>query len=113
MNELEEIRKKKLEQLQNIQQQNVADNNAQQQEELKIQQQIDALEQVVKTKMTRDALSRYGNLKTAHPEKSIQLLAILGQLIQSNDLGTIDDDQLKQILVRMNPPKKEIKITRK
>jgi programmed cell death protein 5 len=109
MDELEQIRQKKLEELKQHQLDKLQE---QQQEDIKLQQQLQMLESVVKQKLTKKALERYGNIKVAHPEKAVQLLAILGQAIQSEGIDTIDDDQLKEILKRLEP-QKEMKITRK
>jgi programmed cell death protein 5 len=109
MDELEEIRKKKLEELK---QQQLDQLQEQQEEEVKLQQQLQMLESVVRQKLTKKALERYGNIKVAHPEKAVQLLAILGQAIQSQNIERIDDDELKEILKRMGE-KRETKITRK
>ncbi len=81
-----------------------------QEEQMQLQQQIEQLEIVVKQKMTKQALERFGNIKSAHPEKAIQLLAILGQAIQAGKIEEIDDDQLKEILMKLTPEKKEFKI---
>ena len=102
MNELEALRNKRLEQLQR-----------QQQEQQEFQQQVETLEAYVKQHLTKPALSRYGNLKSAHPEKAVQVLTVLAQILQSGQLKNIDDEQLKDILHRMQPPKKEFKITRR
>ena len=104
MDELAEIRKRKLSQLYGT--------NDQLQEEMQLVQQIEALENIVKQKFTKDALQRYGNLKSAHPEKAIQLLALLGQLIEANNVEQITDEQLKSLLLRLTPEKKEFKINR-
>lgn len=109
MDELENIRRKKLEQLK---QQHAHKLEAQQREEIQLQQQLQTLESLVRQKMTKEALERYGNIKIAHPEKTIPLLAILGQAIQAGHIDTIDDSQLREILKRMEP-QKEIRITRK
>ncbi|MEA3429991.1 MAG: DNA-binding protein [Nanoarchaeota archaeon] len=101
MNELEELRHKRLEQLQQ-----------QQKEVEEFNQQISTLEQFVRQHLTKEALSRYGNLKAAHPEKAVQALTLLAQIIQTGKLPMIDDKQLKDILQRMQPPKREFKITR-
>ena len=101
MTSLEELKRKKLEQLQ-----------AQQQQEAQVAQQVQMLETAVRQVLTKEALERYGNLKAAHPEKAIQLLAVLGQLIQTQNIKQITDEQLKQILLQFNQ-KKEFKITRK
>jgi len=81
-------------------------------EEAQLRQQLQQLEIMVKQRMTKQALERVGNIKSAHPEKAIQVLAVLGQLIQTGKIEEIDDDQLKDILMRLTPEKKEFKIKR-
>jgi programmed cell death protein 5 len=107
MDELERIRKKKLAQLQRLQQEKI---QQQAQEEAQMQQQIEQLEIIVKQVLTKEALQRYGNLKAAHPEKAIQLLVILAQAIQQGQINQVDDKTLKQILIKLTPEKKEFKI---
>ena len=107
MDELEKIKQKRLEELQKQQEQSI---NSQVQEQAQMQQQIQQLESIVKQVFTKSALERYGNLKTAHPEKAVQLLVILGQAVQSGQISTIDDDKLKELLKKLTPPKKEFKI---
>jgi len=102
---LEEIKRKKLEELQRAKQ-------AQIQEEARLQQQVEQLEAFVKQAFTKDALERYGNLKTAHPDKAMQLLVILGQAIQKGQINQVNDSQLKEILMKLTPDKKEFKIRR-
>ncbi|MBN2111794.1 hypothetical protein JW707_01715 [Candidatus Woesearchaeota archaeon] len=102
MDELEAIRQKKAEEFQR-----------QAEEQAQLNQQISQLESIVKTILTKDALQRYGNLKAAHPEKAVQLLALIGQLIQSGKIRKITDDELKKMLIMLEPKKKQIKITRK
>jgi len=107
MDELEKIKQKKLKEIQEKQQEQL-------QEELQLQQQIQQLEAVVKQFLTKEALQRYGNLKTAHPEKAIQILVILSHLIQQGKIKIkVDDQQLKEILKQITPGKKEFKIKRK
>ena len=106
---LEDLRKKKMEGMlqhnQNLQQQA--------QEQAQLQQQIEQLEAVIKQFLTKDALARYGTLKTAHPEKAVQLLVILVQAIQSGQIKSqIDDEILKKILQQITPKQREIKIRR-
>lgn len=105
MDELEDIKKRKLEELQAMQQEQLK-------EEEQIQQQIQQLEFIVKRILTKKALERYGNLKAAHPEKAVQLLAVIGQAIQAGKIGQIDDEQLKELLRRLSPEKSEFKIRR-
>lgn len=107
---LEEIRRKKLEQLMQLQQQKL---QQQAQEQSKIQQQIEQMEDVVRQFMTKEALARYGSLKTAHHDKALQLLAILFQAISRGQIqNKVDDPALKKILEQMTPKKKEIRIKR-
>ena len=110
MPRLEDIRKKKLEELMRMQQDKM---QHQSNEQAQIQQQIEQMEDIVRQFMTKDALARYGNLKTAHQEKALQLLVIIFQAIQKGQLqGQIDDSTLKKILEQLTPKKKEIKIKR-
>ncbi|MBW2982028.1 hypothetical protein KY343_04055 [Candidatus Woesearchaeota archaeon] len=88
-------------------------NQEEMQKQMQLQQQIQQLEFIVKQKLTKQALERFGNVKAAHPEKAIQLLAILGQAIQTGKIeDQIDDDQLKDILMRLTPEKKDFNIRR-
>jgi len=105
MDELEEIRRKKLEDLKEQQ-------SSQVQEQQQMQQQISQLEGIVKQVLTKDALERYGNLKAAHPEKAVQLLVVLAQAIQSGQVTKVDDNTLKELLKKLTPEKKEFKIKR-
>jgi DNA-binding TFAR19-related protein (PDSD5 family) len=84
-----------------------------QEEQMQLQQQVQQLEMLVKQRLTKQALERFGNVKAAHPEKAIQLLAVLGQAIQSGKIEEIDDDQLKEILMKLTPEKKEFNIRRR
>jgi len=103
---LEEIRKKKLEELMQAQQQ-------QAQEQAQVQKQVEQVEAVVRQFFTKEALARYGTLKTAHQEKALQLLLILFQAIQKGQVkGKIDDSLLKKVLEQLTPKKREIKIKR-
>jgi programmed cell death protein 5 len=104
--ELEELKRKKLEALQQNQQDQV-------QEEAQLGQQVEQLEAIIRQHLTKDALERYGNIKAAQPEKAVQVLAILGQLIQTGKVDIINDEMFRQILLKITPQKKEIKITRK
>jgi programmed cell death protein 5 len=99
---LEELKRKKLEELQ----------QSQLQETQKIQQQVEQLESFVKQAFTKEALQRYGTLKIAHPDKAVQLLVILAQAIQNGQITKIDDEQLKQILKKLTPKKRDFKIRR-
>jgi programmed cell death protein 5 len=110
MDELEEIRKRKLAELQK---QQITNLQSQMQEQAQLQQQLEQIESVVKHKLTRDALIRSGNYKTAFPEQAMQLSVILYQLISRKGITKIDDDSLKEILRELQPKKKDIKITKR
>ncbi len=111
MDEIDRIKKEKIKELQAKQQEQLQN---QLQEELQLQQQIQQLEAVIKQFLTKEALQRYGNLKTAHPEKAIQLLVVLSQLIQQGKIqNKVDDNLLKEILKQITHEKKEFKIKMK
>ncbi|HLC65507.1 MAG TPA: DNA-binding protein [Candidatus Nanoarchaeia archaeon] len=105
MDELERIRTERLKELQRQHQEEF-------EEAKQFQAQVEQLEAVVKRVLTKEALQRYSNLKTAHPEKAVQLLAVIGQLIQQGRVGVIDDNALKELLRRLAPEKRETKIRR-
>ena len=109
MDELEEIRKRKLDELKKHQ---VEDTQQQAQEQQQLQQQIQQLEAVVKPALTKEALERYGNLRTAFPDRAVQLLVILAQAIQTGQITKIDDNTLKELLKKITPEKKDFKIKR-
>jgi len=109
MNNLETIRKKKLEELKMNQIEKV---QQQAMEEEQMQQQVQQLEVIVKQAFNKEALQRYGNFKAAFPDRAVQLLVILAQAIQSGQITKIDDNTLKEILKKISPEKKEIKIKR-
>lgn len=107
MNELEQLRKKKLAQMQNM----YSDSSiSQQQEEMEMASQISQLESMVKPLMTNEALSRYSTVKTAHPEVAVRALVAIAQLAQSGKISSVDDSTMKALLAKMTPPKKEFNI---
>lgn len=106
MDELEELRKKRMQEIQKKAQR-------QSQEQAQLHQQITQLESIVKTTLTKKAIERYGNVKAANPEKAVQLLAVIGQMLQSGKAKKINDNELKQMLIMLEPEKKQINIKRK
>jgi programmed cell death protein 5 len=83
-------------------------------EQVQLQKQIQALEEIAKQYLDKDAISRYGTLKTAHPEKAVQVIALIAQAAQSGQIrGKITDAEFKEFLVRLEPAKKRFSITRK
>ena len=83
-------------------------------EQKKIQQKILEIESVAKKYMTQEAISRYGALKSAHLEKALQAIALIAQLASQNQIKEkINDDQFKDLLMRLEPKKRQTKIIRK
>ncbi|MEK6869090.1 MAG: DNA-binding protein [Nanoarchaeota archaeon] len=109
MDELEEIKKRKL---QGLRRKRLEDMQQQSQEQEQLQQQIQQLEIMARQVLTKEALERYSNLKTAFPDRAVQLLVILAQAMQSSQITKIDDNTLKELLKRLTPEKKEFKIKR-
>ena len=101
--DLDQIRAEKIKELQ-----------ANQEEEQKVQEEIAAIENSAKNYLEKEALVRYGNLKSAFPEKSAQVMAVINQLVQQGQLNKkLNDMEFKELLRSLNPKKKEIKIIRK
>ncbi len=110
MNELEEIKKRKLAELRS-QQEEALKQQAQEQQQL--QAQLEQLETVVKQFLSKEAIERYGNLKAAHQEKAVQLIVILAQAIQQGQIKEkITDEELRNVLKQLEHEKKEFKIKR-
>jgi len=105
MDAMDEIRRRKLEELKQQSSQQAL-------EDQQMQQQIQQLEVVVKQALTKEALERYGNLKAAYPEKAVQVLVTLAQAIQTGQIQKIDDDTLKMLLKKITPSKRTFKIKR-
>ncbi len=107
MDELSDLRKKKITELQNQAQSHL---QAALHHEEKVAQQIAYLESIVKPKLSKDALTRYGTIKTVHPEKAAQVMLVLAQYVDKIDI--ITDVQFKEVLLRMEQPKRETTIKR-
>lgn len=101
---LEEIRQKKIKELQSQMDEKAA-------EEQRAIQQINAIESVARQAMTPEAIARYSTLKTAHPEKALQAIALIAQAATKNQLAEkVTDEQFKTLLIKMEPEKKQTKI---
>ena len=109
MSELDDLRKKKLAMLQKQYQQQSGNELD---EQSQFAQQVEMLEDMVKQHLTKEAWSRYTNIKAADPERAVQILAVLGQLVQSRRTVQIDDEQFKLLLMKLTPQKRETKIKR-
>jgi programmed cell death protein 5 len=108
MDDIEAIRKKKLRELQQ---------QAYSQEELQEEQQKEFDDQkkvILRSILTDDARERLGRIKVARPELAENLENQLIMLAQSGRLkNKINDEQLREILAKLLPPKHDIKIRRR
>ena len=72
------------------------------------------MELFVRRNMTGDALSRFGIVKSAHPEFALQAIVTLNQLIHSNQVNLpVDERTLKYLLGELQKQKQEFNILRK
>ena len=70
-------------------------------------------EQILKQILTSDARMRLNNIKMVKPELSdLVEQYIIGMATQGKMPGQINDDQLKQILLSTQQPKRDFKINR-
>ncbi|HLC62778.1 MAG TPA: DNA-binding protein [Candidatus Nanoarchaeia archaeon] len=83
------------------------------QEQFELRRKIGALENLVKSYLSKEAILRYSNIKAAYPEKQIQILEIMKNLIQTGRIKKqLSDDEFKEILRLLQTEKKEFKIRR-
>jgi len=72
------------------------------QAELELAKNLKIIENVAKSKMSKEAVSRYGNLKIAHPDKAVKAISFIAQAVQSGQIQEIiTDRQFKELLVRL------------
>ena len=104
--ELEEIRSRKLLELQR--RVGEEQGNIQAQQQLELQKQA-----LLRSILTPEARQRLTNLKMVRPEFTSQLELQLIQLAQQGKIPIpLNDKQLKQILIQIQPRKRETKIRR-
>jgi DNA-binding TFAR19-related protein (PDSD5 family) len=78
-----------------------------------LKQQLVMLEAVAKQKMSKEAISRYGNLKVAHPETAVRAIALIAQAVSSGQVReSITDGDFKTLLQSIQQGKKEFKFRR-
>ncbi len=104
--EIEELRKRKLLELQR--------RLAQEQQRVQMEQQIEVQKQAVLRRiLTSKARQRLTNLKMVKPEFAEQLELQLIQLAQQGRVNIpVTDEQLKDILMRLQSRRRDIKIRR-
>jgi programmed cell death protein 5 len=104
--EIEDIRKRRMLQLQR--------RLAEEQQRMQMEQQVEQQKQaLLRQILTPEARQRLNNLKMVKPEFAAQLELQLMQLAQSGRLNIpLSDEQLKGLLVKLQSTKREIKIRR-
>ncbi len=102
--ELDELKKKRIEQLKQAYAEKLQDQSVErQQTEAEMAPQLEAIEGAVKAHLTKEALQRYGTLKLAHPETATQLVMVVAQAIEAGKLrGMLGDEQLKEVLQQLS-----------
>ena len=118
MSDLEEIRRKRMAELEAQQaaaQNQMQQQAAQQMQQQEAQRQYEAQKkQIIAQIMTSEARNRLANLKLTKPELVNQIELQLIQSAQAGSLrGKVTDEQLKVLLRQIAGQKREIKITRK
>ena len=118
MSELDEIRQRRMAELQAQQaaaQASAEQQMAQQMQQQEAQQQFEAQKkQILAQILTSEARNRLANLKLTKPELVEQIELQLIQSAQAGSLrGKVTDEQLKVLLKQIAGQKREIKITRK
>jgi programmed cell death protein 5 len=105
--ELEELRKRKMLELQQ--------RLSQEQQKTQVQQQLEAQKQTLLRRiLTPEARQRINNLKMVKSEFANALEIQLIQVAQAGKVRIpITDEQLKEILIRLQGQKRDIKITRR
>jgi len=105
--EIEALRKKRMVELQR--------RLAQEQQRAQMQQQVEMQKQAILRRiLSSDARQRLTNLKIVKPEFADQIELQLIQLAQSGRLKTpVTDEQLKEILARLQSQRRDITIRRK
>jgi len=108
--ELEELRKKRQQELQ----QQVDSEESQKQQDAQKQQYEEQKKAILRSIMTTDAKQRLSNIKLARPQVGEQIEQQLIMLAQSGRLQQkITDAQLRELLRKIMPKKRDINITRR
>ena len=108
--ELENLKKKRLQELQ----QQAAFQEQMEEHEAQKQQFEEQKKAILRSVMTSEARARLGRIKVARPEVAESIENQLIMIAQSGQLKTkINDEQLRMLLSKVIPKKRDIKIKRK
>ncbi len=114
MDDLEDIRQRKLQELQRRQAELAASPEAQAQAEAERAQQEAAVERVLQQIMEPEARERLTRIRMSRPEFAESVTRQLVALAQSGRVARrITDDDLRQMLAQLTPKQRDINITRK
>ncbi|WP_409200011.1 DNA-binding protein [Methanobrevibacter sp. DSM 116169] len=118
MSDLDEIRRKRMAELERQQAMNADQNQQQAQQHMQQQQMQQEMEaqkkQILIQILTPEARNRLSNLKLTKPEFVQQIELQLIQSAQAGSLrGKVTDEQLKVLLKNVSGQKRDINITRK
>lgn len=109
MDELAELRKKRMLELMKAQQQNVAIN-----EEQQINDAIAMMEREIRIYLDDKAYERLNNIKLVNKDMAIKAIYLLYQLKATGKLvRKLSDDDFKKLLMQLMPKKREPKIMRR
>ena len=73
---------------------------------IELQKQIQEIENIAKQYLNKDALARYGSLKTAFPDKATKVATLIIQLINNNQIiDKLNDEEFKVLLKQLNERK--------
>jgi len=107
MSELDELRQKRLRQLQAMQQQGQQQGMQQQ---LQAQQMEEQINIIMRQIMSPEARERLANIRMARPDFARQVEMLLIQLYQGGRLKQLTDEQFKALLTKISGTKRETKI---
>ena len=110
MDELEAIRARKLQQMQ--QQQAMQMQQQEMQKHAQMQEALRQIDLIVSRFLTPQAQDRLMNLKLVDPELVQKLKIYLAQMYAGGQIKQMDDAQLKAILQKLKSSQKEVTITR-
>jgi len=103
MDDLEAIKRKRLEELK---QQVEKQLETEQKEQQRIEESIKLIEQIALTHLSKEARTRYHTLKIAHPSVALKAATLIAQAVQFNQLNhVLTDAEFKSILKKLSKEK--------
>jgi programmed cell death protein 5 len=112
--ELEELRRRRLQQIQDVQMQESGQAQAYAQQEAEMQRRDQERAEILRRILTPEARERLGRIRLAKPDIANSVEQQLIALAASGRLNRqVDDATLRQLLERVMPERREIKITRR